>query len=166
MWPLRWERISQQERLKSARELLHQVSCGTPPSCACNSFPFWFTPTSAFVGTTIRLRCPLWLRRFREVPTHNAFFEKSAHSPLIPASHISLQLGPSSAGNAFTKIDAFGPGSSSDISPWALDSSRLVGVWIPAHMSTKLEVIIEPGSPGYDSLLRGSTRTLSAMPSS
>ena len=49
-----------------------------------------------------------------------------------------------------------GSGSSSSISPGALASGRLAGVWIPAHMSTELEVITVPGLPGFDDLIQGS----------
>ena len=49
-----------------------------------------------------------------------------------------------------------GSGFSSSISPGALASGRLAGVWIPAHMFTELEVITVPHLPGFDDLIWGS----------
>lgn len=97
--------------------------------------------------------CPrhsLWPLCFPQVFTDHAFLRKPA---ILLSSQLCtsfLQLRPSSPGNVLPTIDAFCFSSSSNISPWALESGGPVGIWIPAHMSTKLKVIIVPGFSGWE----------------
>lgn len=90
---------------KLEREVLHKLCLrGTPTAAksnACNSFLFWFTPTSAYVGTIIKvcntsLKSPLTLPSPRNLPTLS--------SQLLTSF---LQPSPSSPGNAFTAINTF-----------------------------------------------------------
>lgn len=104
------------------------------------------------------LQCSLWLLRFLEGPTHPISSTESAHSPFIPALTALLQPSPQVQETHLPREMPVGSVSSNSISPWPLESDRLVGVWIPVHRSIELEVIIAPGSSGGDHLTRGSVK--------